>query len=133
MPNHQGKLALVIEDDSMSIKVLERLLSQQGVEVISIKDSYTIFQTIETLERRIDVIFLDLEMPQNNGYTVLDHLRSIERFKAVPIVAYTTHTSHLNEARGAGFHSFLGKPLDSRSFAHQLADILSNIPVWEVP
>jgi CheY-like chemotaxis protein len=49
---------------------------------------------------------------------------------AVPIVAYTAHTSEIVDARDAGFHSFLGKPLSSAKFAAQLADILDNRPVW---
>jgi two-component system cell cycle response regulator DivK len=80
-----------------------------------------------------DIIFLDLEMPFINGYDVLDYIRQDSNLSQVPIVAYTTHTSHMNTAHQAGFHSFLGKPLDSTLFPDQIHRILNGEHVWEVP
>ena len=53
--------------------------------------------------------------------------------KDIPVVAYTTHTSHLNAVKQAGFNGMLGKPLDSRQFPDQLTRILAGEAVWEVP
>ncbi|HRF96790.1 MAG TPA: response regulator, partial [Aggregatilineales bacterium] len=80
-----------------------------------------------------DVIFLDLEMPQSNGYSVLEYIQRAPQLANIPVVAYTTHTSHLNNAKNAGFHSFLGKPIDGRRFPAMLEKILNGEPVWEVP
>jgi CheY-like chemotaxis protein len=68
-----------------------------------------------------------------NGYAVLEHIQQNEKYSGVPVVAYTTHISHLNDARRAGFHSFLGKPIDGRNFGKQLERILNGESVWEVP
>ena len=128
----QNKLALIIEDDHTSIKVMQQLLEQLTMESIVIADSYNLAEQIGDIPIP-DVVFLDLEMPKSNGYSVLEQLQSDARFANVPIVAYTTHISHLNDARSAGFHSFLGKPVDGDLFPQYMADILSGIPVWEVP
>jgi CheY-like chemotaxis protein len=72
-------------------------------------------------------------MPSSNGYTVLEYLQRNNRFDGVPVVAYTTHISHLNDAKRAGFHSFLGKPIDGRNFAKNLEKILKGQAVWEIP
>ncbi len=127
-----GKTAVIIEDDASSIKVLQQLLKQVGVSTGVLQDSYTIGEQIASLDS-VDVIFLDLEMPFSNGYNVLELIQQSQHLAGVPVVAYTTHTSHLNEAKRAGFHSFLGKPLDGRHFAEQLGKILSGEAVWEVP
>ena len=127
-----GKLALIIEDDLSAIKVLQQLLEQVSIPALVVEDSYTLADQLVDIELP-DVVFLDLEMPKSNGYTVLEYLQKDQRFNNVPIVAYTTHVSHLNDARRAGFHSFLGKPIDGDQFHEQLADILQGIPVWEVP
>ncbi len=79
-----------------------------------------------------DIIFLDLEMPDLNGYDVLKELHGIPKFSGVPVVAYTSHTSEMGFAREAGFHSFLGKPLNSGAFGDQVASIINDRPVWEV-
>lgn len=132
MSTFEGKVALIIEDDDTSIAVLQQLLTNNAVQSVVINDSFTVASELEHIIRP-DVIFLDLEMPQSNGYTVLEYVQRNSKFEGVPIVAYTTHISHLNEAKRAGFHSFLGKPLDGRLFPSQLERILNDIPVWEVP
>lgn len=127
-----GKYALIIEDDMPSVEVLQMLLDQVSVDSEVIGDNQRIANDLDEVNVP-DVIFLDLEMPSSNGYKVLDMIRSSQRFDDVPVVAYTTHTSHLNDARKAGFHSFLGKPLDSARFAEQLERILNGESVWDIP
>ena len=131
MTTFPGKTALIVEDDETSIRVLEQLLKQVDVATDVIHDSYTIKDRLQEVEAP-DVIFLDLEMPQSNGYTVLQLIQNNPKFDNIPVVAYTTHISHLNGARRAGFHSFLGKPLDGRMFASQLERIFGGEAVWEV-
>src|SRR5687768_14592560 len=131
MSNFENVTALIIEDDQTSINVLRKLLDQLLIKSVVIADGYNIESYLKTLQVP-DVVFLDLEMPRLNGYSVLDVLHSSRKFDGVPVVAYTTHTSHLNEARTAGFHSFLGKPLDSRLFSDQLERILQGEAVWEI-
>lgn len=127
-----GKTALIIEDDMKSIEVLQQLLLTVDIPSEIIYDSFHVANKIS--EAGIpDVVFLDLEMPQSNGYTVLEILKGDSKFDGVPVVAYTTHTSHLNQAKQAGFHSFLGKPLDGRQFADNLAKILNGESIWEIP
>jgi CheY-like chemotaxis protein len=78
----------------------------------------------------LSVIFLDLEMPEMDGYQALQLIRSQECLNGVPVVAYTVHNSEINTARLLGFHSFLGKPLDADRFPEQLTRILNGERVW---
>jgi CheY-like chemotaxis protein len=127
--------ALIIEDDPISIDVLVTMLDHLGVRttVVALSIGSEFDPALLDAVARPDVIFLDLQMPGTNGYGILEILQGNPAFAGVPVVAYSTHTSHLNRARDAGFHSFLGKPLSAEHFRDQLADILNNIPVWEVP
>jgi len=127
-----GKLALIIEDDTPSIEVLQMFLTQAAVASNVIGDNQRIIKDLNEVDVP-DIIFLDLEMPLSNGYKVLEIIRSNKRFDSVPVVAYTTHTSHLNQAKKAGFSSFLGKPLDSARFPKQLEKILNGEAVWHIP
>lgn len=131
MSYFENVTALIIEDDQTSINVLRKLLDQLLIKSVVITDAYNIESYLKTLQVP-DVVFLDLEMPRLNGYGVLETLQGHPKFSKIPVVAYTTHTSHLNEAKTAGFHSFLGKPLDSRVFASQLQRILQGERVWEI-
>lgn len=125
-----GVLALIIEDDQRSVAVLQSLLHQLDIEVMTILNTDNIEADLADVALP-DIVFLDLEMPRLNGYDVLEIIQSHSDFAGIPIVAYTTHISHLNDARQAGFHSFLGKPLDNREFPNQINRILNGESVWE--
>jgi two-component system, cell cycle response regulator DivK len=127
-----GKYALIIEDNESSIAVLKHLLHYNGIESTVIRDNSKIELALQEVPQP-DIIFLDLEMPHSNGYIVNEYIRQNPKFDNVFVIAYTTHTSHLNDAKTAGFNGFLGKPLDNTLFRRQLEDIFSGIPVWEVP
>jgi two-component system, cell cycle response regulator DivK len=131
MSQFDSKVAVIIEDDSTSIKVLEQLLKQLGIRASVLRDGVDMREELAQISPP-DIIFLDLEMPTLSGYMVLDLIRDIEQLKEIPVVAYTTHISHLNDTKRAGFHSFLGKPLDNRAFANQVAKILNGESVWDI-
>jgi CheY-like chemotaxis protein len=122
--------ALIIEDDSVSVAVLRRLLDQRLVESLVIRD-YEVLDYLKDVAGA-DIVFLDLEMPNVTGYEVLKMIREMPAFDATPVIAYTTHISHMNDVRVAGFDGFLSKPLDAANFADQLARILAGEKVWEV-
>ncbi len=132
MSSLTGVRALIIEDEQTSIDVLQNLLDQLDISTSVIYGGADIADTISRTARP-DVIFLDLEMPGLNGYEVLELLHADAEFDGVPVVAYTTHISHMNNARRAGFHSFLGKPLHRYDFADNLNRILNGESVWEAP
>jgi CheY-like chemotaxis protein len=131
MTNFDGVRALIVDDDEVSVVVLRTLLENLRVATTVIMGDNRLADRL-ALAEAADIVFMDLEMPTMNGYLALSALRGNPAFVGVPVVAYTTHTSHLNQARNAGFHSFLGKPLDGRRFGEQLGRILANEPVWEV-
>jgi two-component system, cell cycle response regulator len=121
---------LIIEDDSVSVAVLRRLLDQLLVESLVIRD-YEVRDYLQDVTGS-SVVFCDLEMPNVTGYEVLKMIRQLPAFDGVPVIAYTTHISHMNEVRAAGFDGFLSKPLDSANFADQFNRILDGEKVWEV-
>lgn len=120
--------ALIIEDNSVNVQVLGKLLTLQGVTHTTILHPDRL---AAALENTADVVFLDLEMPGLNGYDVLALLKADDRFRSVPIVACTVHVSEMNTAYQLGFDSFIPKPLDSDRFPGQLARILHGEHVWE--
>ncbi|MBC6937062.1 MAG: response regulator [Chloroflexi bacterium] len=122
--------ALIFDDNIKNVNVLARLLAEQAVSSTPVMNSRMV-DTILNTSGKIDVVFLDLEMPGLNGFEVLQKLQASPRFENVPIVAYTVHVSEINEARQRGFHSFIGKPLDPDRFPEQLDRILRGEPVWE--
>lgn len=120
--------ALVIDDNRQNLMVLVQLLGREGVRCTEVSDPRKLSALLPTLGP-VDVVFLDLEMPGLDGYSVKDQLRA--QLGRTPIVAYTVHVSEINTVRNLGFDGFLGKPLDNKRFPEQLARILSGESVWE--
>jgi two-component system cell cycle response regulator DivK len=123
--------ALIIDDTPNNIEVLVMLLTNEGVSHTAVQSVRHIDQTLGQIGR-LDVIFLDLEFPSGNGFELLSVLQADPRFSAVPIVAYSVHTSEIDRVRRAGFHSFIGKPLNAQRFPNQLKRILNGQSVWEM-
>jgi two-component system cell cycle response regulator DivK len=124
-------VALIVDDNPDNLAALAALLTREDVKPIMLKSPRDVVTTLDRIGR-VDVVFLDLEFPNQDGLKLIRDLQADERLNAVPFVAYTVHTSEQNEAREAGFHSFLGKPLNVERFPDQLRRILSGQPVWEV-
>lgn len=120
--------ALVIDDNPQNLKVLAQLLSKQGVSSTEISNPNTISSILPMLEQ-VDVVFLDLEMPGQDGFSVREMLKP--HLGDTPIIAYTVHVSEINAVRQSGFDGFLGKPVDTYRFPEQLARILNGEAVWE--
>lgn len=123
--------ALIIDDNAMDAAILRSLLDRLEVAYDVLPDSRQIDSALDAIPQP-NIIFLDLEMPGLDGYMVLETIQAHPDFAAVPVVAYTANSAEMLNARNAGFHSFLGKPLRSSVFSDQLQRILNNDPVWEV-
>lgn len=120
--------ALIIEDDANSARVLSHLLSKASIVDVEITDSERLDAHIDT---NPDIVFVDLEMPYMTGYEVLEALLGSPHYQTIPIIASSVHLDSVNQVRDAGFHSFIGKPLEKDKFPHQLQRILDGENVWE--
>jgi two-component system, cell cycle response regulator DivK len=123
-----GSHAVIIDDHWANIDVLGRLLAQEGITHNGISSPASALEIMDQLER-VDVIFLDLELPNCDPLVLRTQLK--HRFAASPIIAYTVHTSYVNYARQAGFDGFLGKPVSTLDFPNNIWRILSGESIWE--
>ena len=62
--------ALIVDDDAKNVNVLSMLLDEQGVSATRLTNSVRIDSVLDSIDR-VDVVFLDLEMPGLDGYDVL--------------------------------------------------------------
>lgn len=122
--------ALIIDDNQGNIDVLVTLLMKEGVVCTAVPTLRQLKPTLDQLSH-IDLVFLDLEFPNGDGFTVLEDLKRDARLNGAPVVAYTVHTSEIEVARRAGFDSFIGKPVRATEFPAQLRRLLNGQAVWE--
>jgi two-component system cell cycle response regulator DivK len=126
-------IILIVEDNLNNFILMTRLLAFLGVKKCEWKASgWKVLEFAETLGD-IDLILMDIALPEADGYASLDSLRSDARFEDVPIVAVTADVSasNLDRAKQSGFNGFIGKPLDPDRFPEQVRRILQGEEVWE--
>lgn len=131
----QNICVLIVEDNARNYGLLVRLLSSMGVKRIEWKQSgWRIPEFTQDAMPQVDLILLDIHLPDEDGYEVLDRLRREERFRETRIVAVTADISKANLARAqsAGFDGFLAKPIDVDRFPDQILRILKGEVVWEL-
>ncbi len=125
---------LVVEDNVQNFVLITRLLAFLGVKKCEWKASgWQVLEFAETLPN-IDLILMDIFLPEEDGYQVHDRLRAHPRFKDTLIVAVTADVSKANmdQARQSGFDGFIGKPIDPDRFPKQIRSILQGEDVWEL-
>jgi len=118
-----GPLILIVEDDSTSNKLVQRLLEQMGYRTDSVfngADAVAAFAS-----GRFRAILMDMEMPVMDGLTATEHIRSLEdpSVAPVPIIALTANLrpADRSRCREAGMNDFLSKPFKKTELAARLA------------
>jgi chemotaxis family two-component system response regulator PixG len=103
-------LIACIDDSPLVSEVLARILQPAGYDTIAIQDP---MQGVAILsEKKPDFIFLDLVMPQTNGYNLCNFLRQSNLFRETPIVILTSQDGIIDRTRAKlnGASDFLSKP-----------------------
>ena len=128
--------AVIVEDNVDNMVLLRYYVRRLGVGRCHAMESGR--ELFELLEREpasaLDVLFLDIQIPFEDGYTILRQLREHPRGRQTRVVAVTAHVmrSDVQKAREAGFDGFLGKPINPLSLEEHLTRIFAGESVWDV-
>ena len=126
---------LIVEDNVRNYALLARLLVFLGVKQTEWKRSgWQVLEFARDTMPKVDLILLDIHLPEEDGYEVLERFRKDERFASTLIVAVTADVSqaNLNRAKQAGFNGFLAKPINVDLFPDQIRRVLQGESVWDL-
>ncbi|MBI1876667.1 MAG: response regulator, partial [Chloroflexi bacterium] len=100
----------VVDDDSINLRLTTTILKHAGYEVSTAQNGLEVLQQIEQI--RPDLLVLDLEMPDMDGYEVCSRLRSMPNFAHLPILMLTGADSLEEKVKGfeVGADDYLVKP-----------------------
>lgn len=115
----RGIRALVVEDNEINAGILRSFLNRWKMPV---KEAITGVHALELLKyHKFDVILMDLEMPEMNGYTALKKIR--EQGLDVPVIAFTaTLMDDMNSLiTDAGFTDYITKPFKPGELKSKIA------------
>lgn len=102
---------LIVDDQQANIILLEQILSKAGyLNVTSTMDPHQVCALYA--EHRYDLILLDLQMPEMDGFQVMEGLKLIEPDGYLPVLVITAQPNHKLRALQAGAKDFVAKPFD---------------------
>jgi len=113
-PDNASVTILAVDDDPDALFILDRLLCRQGYRVKTATGGQAALAALE--QSLVDVIVLDVMMPDLDGLQVCAALRQDERTRAIPVILLTAsvHTETRLAAMAVGVTEFVTKPLNSR-------------------
>ena len=113
--------ALVVDDSRAIREAMTSMLGREGWIVDVAEDGARALQM--TRQLRYDLVVTDLEMPQLNGFDLIQELRADDRFKTTPIVIITSRASaeHRRRAKDLGVRALVAKPITRRKLLEALA------------
>ncbi|MYM73700.1 response regulator [Duganella sp. FT134W] len=119
-----GRKVLIVDDDLRNIFALSSLLERQQMHVLFAENGR---DGIEVLERdpTIEIVLMDIMMPEMDGYDTMRAIRRIPKFKSLPIITLTAKAmkGDRDKCIAAGASDYITKPVD-------VAQLLSLMRVW---
>ncbi len=111
---------LVVEDNEINMELVRDILRAYGYRVGEAFNGKECLAYIE--QETPNLILMDLQLPDIDGYTIVRQLRQQERFQALPIVAVTAFAmkGDREKAMAAGCTGVIIKPIDTRAFPRQV-------------
>ncbi|MCF6290244.1 MAG: response regulator [Desulfobacterales bacterium] len=123
-PLFQGRRIMVVDDDMRNVFALSSVLEDKGFEIIAARNGR---ESLEKISRQpdIDLVLMDIMMPEMDGYQAIAALRKQARFQSLPIIALTAKAMQGDRHKciAAGASDYLAKPFDTEK-------LLSLLRVW---
>ncbi len=107
-------LVLVVDDNKITTKLLNRYLTPAGFNV---KEAYDGVECLEKVEEaKPDAIVLDVMMPRMDGYETVRRLKAEAENRNIPVVIVTALNDVANQVKAieAGADDFLSKPIEDK-------------------
>lgn len=123
---------LLIDDDKDDREFFLDALSciSNNVELIALENGISLTQDLSEGKIAIpDLIFLDINIPEMNGWACLSLLKNNEQYRSIPIIMYSTssHKEEAEKAKNAGALSFLSKPFEFKELKAALTEVTDHL------
>lgn len=119
MPQDKGTI-LYVEDNPDNRNLIRRVLSAEGYLFVEAANAN---QAIEKLSnQKVDLILMDINMPDVDGYTLTARIKRMEKYSRIPIIAVTANVMRGDREKSldAGCDGYIQKPIDIDTLAQQI-------------
>jgi len=116
---------LIVDDERLYVDLLGELLEKYGLEAHTAYDAGDALFRLRA--KKPDLILMDLKMPQMDGLSLIDRLRSERKWQHIPIIVVSAKTGKQDQqaALDAGANRFLSKPFSSKELKSVLGEFVA--------
>ena len=128
----QGKRVLLVEDNELNAEIAMALLEQSGLVLDRVEDGLACVNRLSEVDADLyDLILMDIQMPNMNGYEATRRIRQFENVKkaSIPILAMTANAFEEDKkmAMEAGMNGHISKPIDVNVLGKQIINIFKKV------
>ena len=125
-----GKVILLAEDNEINMEIAKETLSMLGADVIEAWNGEEAVDAYVRNEHKIDIILMDMQMPEMDGCTAAKYIRNLDSRKAktIPIIAVTANVfaEDIAKTKEAGMDAHIAKPIDFTELTKIISNCLEN-------
>ena len=118
------KRILIVDDDTDVLEVTKNIFERSGYAVQSTSDGIKALDLIRQTAP-FDLIILDVQMPQMNGFTFMNELKKFENCKTIPVIMLTAYAALEPLFTPQSVKGYLVKPVQREELLEMVKRILS--------
>jgi len=117
---------LVVDDSSAIRKIIKAAADMLHMKTVEAEDGIEALEKLAEFFAEIDLVLLDWNMPEMNGYDVLVEIKNTEKYKHIPVMMVTTEgqQSSIVAAVRAGAANYLTKPFTVEDLAAKIVECI---------
>lgn len=128
----EGKRVLLVEDNELNAEIAMAILEQSGLVLDRVEDGLACVNRLSEVDADLyDLILMDIQMPNMNGYEATRRIRQFENVKkaSIPILAMTANAFEEDKkmAIKAGMNGHISKPIDVSVLEKQIINIFKKV------
>ena len=128
----EGKRVLLVEDNELNAEIAMAILEQSGLILDRVEDGLACINRLSEVDADLyDLILMDIQMPNMNGYEATRRIRQFENVKkaSIPILAMTANAFEEDKkmAMEAGMNGHISKPIDVNVLEKQIINIFKKV------
>jgi len=114
---------LIVDDDPRNIFALKATLRAKNFDCVSCNDASEAIQLLQGAEL-VDIVLMDMMMPEMDGYEAIPRIRTIEARKGIPIISVTAQAmvGDREKCISAGADNYISKPIDVDKLLKMLSE-----------
>jgi two-component system chemotaxis response regulator CheY len=122
-----AQTVLVVDDSPTVVKFVSLSLRKEGLNVMTACDGMEAIEKISASVDPVDLIITDLNMPNLDGYSLIDTLRQNVKHQSTPIIILTSEEAEEDRERGlsVGADSYLVKPFNAQVLTEEVSKFLT--------